>query len=135
MFNVLSTNAIQTKLNANNVAGDGVNQSIESSCQNYIYQDNWDCAAFSNLCKQTSNYYFTEAPKTALFEIIYFCITITGQGKATHGVCECASETDGDLIQLTNTNYITGALRELTRHQHDEHATGEVGYLGPNSHI
>ena len=56
MFNVLSTNAIQTKLNANNVAGDGVNQSIESSCQNYIYQDNWDCAAFSNLCKQTSNY-------------------------------------------------------------------------------
>ena len=58
MFNVLSTNAIQTKLNANNVAGDGVNQSIESSCQNYIYQDNWDCAAFSNLCKQTSNYYF-----------------------------------------------------------------------------
>ena len=131
MFNVLSTNA--TKLNANNVAGDGVNQSIESSCQNYIYQDNWDCAAFSNLCKQTSNYYFTEAPKTALFEIIYFCIT--GQGKGTYGVCECASETDGDLIQLTNTNYITGALRELTRHQHDEHATGEVGYLGPNPHL
>ena len=52
-----------------------------------------------------------------------------------YGVCECASETDGDLIQLTNTNYITGALRELTRHQHDEHATGEVGYLGPNPHL
>ena len=82
---------------------------------------------------QTINYYFTEATKTALFEIIYFCIT--GQGKGTYGVCECASETDGDLIQLTNTNYITGALRELTRHQHDEHATGEVGYLGPNPHL
>ena len=51
---------------------------------------------------QTINYYFTEATKTALFEIIYFCIT--GQGKGMYGVFECASETDGDLIQLTNTN-------------------------------